>query len=208
MPHVPVPLLPFPADDTNVPLTFSDRSLLEVMDGWPSTGVRGAVIVVDEGTNDSDVSGDRAERHGNQAEVLRAAARLGMPVYVVCFGAPAEYAEANVFDSGLSDVLDAVVPSGTFAYQKGALETNGFDNGRLVADVRRDAVTDVVIMGQSVNACCAATARGAAAARLRVHSAGPVIRGGHVATEAPQFFGGPASSIAGWPDGTTFYNRL
>ena len=184
-----------------MPFSSSNEKLLEVMTNWHTHGVKAAVILVDESQSDSNASGDRDAQHGMQAKVLLHAAKLGFPIFLVAFGPPILGAK-EVFTGGLGPALDAAIPGQTYFYRKDTLETNGFANDTLKQDVQASGAMEVIIMGQSVNACCAATARGADNLNppLDVHTCPLVVRGGSSKTEAPL--------PSGWPDSTTVYVSL
>ena len=113
----------------------------------------------------------------------------------------------NIFEGGAGDRLDACIPRSARSYTKGLLETNGFDNTQLTTDVKRKFQA-VIIAGQSVNACCAATARGAARLGKQVLTSTVLLRGGNVATEAPTFIPGGLEIDYGWPDGARVFSHL
>lgn len=187
-----------------MPLNASPDKLLEVMANWANSNtVKAAVVLVDETTGDPNKSQDRDTQHHAQSTVIRLAAKLGMPIFVVRFGAKAEHGRKTAFDGGLGPELDSAIPGSTFYYDKYLDETDGFANDALKKDAKSAGITDVIIMGQSVNACCMNTARGAHALGLRVHTCGLVVRGGGSETKPPDHQWG-----FGWPDGTTVYQSL
>jgi hypothetical protein len=186
-----------------MPIIYSNDRLLDIMTEWRRTGVRAAFILVDEETTDPDKSRDRAVRHRLQSALLLRSQGFG--VFVVKYGMDGAHGERSVFAGGLGPDLDAALPGTANVYEKGPFETNGFDNVRLVADIAQGNYTEVVIMGQSTNACCAATARGAVGLQLKVHTCESILRGGAVETLPPVYFG---LGFAGWPDGTTVYAAL
>jgi len=181
--------------------TFSNDRLLDVMGALRSSNTKVAVILVDEELDDSNVSNDRALCHRLQASVLLRSQGFG--VFLVKFGAEGSQGNHVVFSGGLGPDLDAAIPGNTYVYEKGAMETNGFDNVQLAQDIADAQYTDVIIMGQSTNACCAATARGAAERRLKVHACTRVLRGGGVQSESPLCLYGTK-----WPSSTTVYHSL
>lgn len=181
-----------------MPINYSNDRLLDVMNRWQQNNTQGAVILVDETTGGGDASRDRETRHRMQSALLVRAGRMGLPVFIVQYGMNGAHGQRAAFAGGLGADLDAAIPGGTNCYDKGALETNGFVNVQLVADMA--AITDVIIMGQSVNACCAATANGAAGLGKNVHTCDSILRGGNVNTTAPLGFL--------WPNNTTVYSAL
>ncbi len=193
-----------------MPLVFENDGLLDTMTHWSLTGVHAAVVLVDETVNDPDESKDRAVRHRLQSALLVRAARHGFRICVVHFGAEGKHGNKALFNGGLGEELNSVIPEGmTYKYSKGAYETNGFANTSLRTDLTEAGITDVVIMGQSVNACCAATAIGASDAGMTVHTCMSIVRGGHVATTDPApplIYQG--QQFSGWPPGTKIYSRL
>jgi nicotinamidase-related amidase len=192
-----------------MPLIFSNDRLLDVMNQWHLNNTRGAVILVDEDNAGPDVSRDREVRHRMQTALLVRAAGFGFPVFLVQFGPlPGASGQHAVFNGGLGPQLDAVIHGGTEVYKKGPGEADGFANVQLVMDVQNANITDVIIMGQSVNHCCAATARGAAALGLNVHTCESVIRGGNTATVPPDHQVFPYIGVVGWPNNATIYAAL
>lgn len=186
-----------------MPINYNNDRLLRIMAGWQATGVRAAVILVDEDAAGPDKSGDREVRHRLQSALLLRSQGFG--VFLARYGSEGAHGQRSVFDGGLGADLDTAVPGTARVYEKGALETDGFANVQLAADIAGGGYTEVVIMGQSTNACCAATARGAASRGLRVHTCDSILRGGAVVTEPPVYFPG---GFVGWPDDTTVYAAL
>ena len=186
-----------------MPFTHSNDKLLEVMTGWQAVGIKAAVILVDESQSDGNASNDRADQHHMQAQVLLHAVKLGFPIFLVAFGATG-LGDKDVFTGGLGSELDTAIPGQTYFYRKGLYETNAFTNATLKKDVQASGAMEIIIMGQSVNACCAATARGVQdSLGLDTHTCPLVVRGGSFKTEAPM-----QALQSGWPDSTTVYAAI
>jgi len=183
-----------------MPINYVNQRLLDKMNRWSIEGVEAGVIIVDESTTDGNTSRDRDTCHRMQSGLLARAKRFGFPVFLVAYGANGNAGFTSQFNNNLSRDLNSAIPAQSRVYSKGAFETNGFDNVQLVQDTAE--ITHVVIMGQSVNACCAATARGAVANNKQVHTSYSIMRGGETATSSPVYFG---VNFAGWPNGTTIH---
>lgn len=179
-----------------MPLNYLNERLLDSVGTWNGSG---CVILVDESTGDDNASNDRDASHRVQAGVLARAGMHGLGVYLVAFGGAGTSAP---FGGNLSADLNGAIPPNTTVYYKGAFDTDGFSNDQLGAAIAHAGHAHAIIMGQSRNACCAATARGAVAAGLTVHTAPSLTRGGNVATADFQNFN---VAYAGWPNGTNIY---
>ncbi len=179
-----------------MPLIYSNDRLLDAV---RSLNGSACMILVDEETGDADTSSDRETCHRIQAGVIVRARQYGLTLYMVAFGGAGNTGQ---FGGNISPDLNAAIPLNTTVYYKGAFDTDGFSNDTLGLDIAHAGHAHAIIMGQSRNACCAATARGAAAAGLAVHTAPALTRGGNIATADFQYFG---LAFAGWPDGTTIY---
>ena len=182
-------------------------SLFQAISKLLDDDVEPVVLIIDETDGDPDKSGDRDSTQTNQASLVRFAVQNEVDICVIKYGANGQYGGRSVFEGGASDKLDACIPRSARSYEKGLLETNGFDNTQLTKDVK-SKYDAVIIAGQSVNACCAATARGAAGLGKQVLTSRFVLRGGHVPTEAPAYIPGGVDVGYGWPDGTRIYSQL
>jgi nicotinamidase-related amidase len=169
--------------------------------------VEPAILIIDETDGDPDKSGDRERTQTFQASLVSFAIQQQIDICLIKYGANGQYGERSVFDGGAGEKLDTCIPRSARCYEKGLLETNGFDNTKLTADVK-SKYQAVIIAGQSVNACCAATARGAAALGKQVLTCPLLLRGGNVATEALAYIPGGAEVGYGWPEGTQIYSEL
>jgi hypothetical protein len=178
-----------------MPLTFHNDRLLDAAPTWNGSG---CIIIVDETTGDNDVSGDREVSHRLQSAVLARAGTLGFRIYIVAYGGAGA---TGTYQGNLGAELGRYIPANTPVFYKDFLETDGFTNENLGAVIGTAGHAHAIIMGQSRNACCAATARGAVAAGLSVHTAPSLTRGGGmVATSDFENFGGIV-----WPNGTHIY---
>ncbi len=188
-------------------LNHINGSLFTAISELMKDGVKLAVLIIDETDSDPDRSGDRERTQVCQASLVAKALDKHLDICVIKYGANGQYGSRNAFEGGAGQRLDTCIPRSAHAYEKGLLETNGFDNTTLTADVNK-AYQAVIIAGQSVNACCAATARGAAALGKQVLTCPLLLRGGNVPTEAPSYIPGGALVGYGWPDDTKIYSEL
>ncbi len=188
-------------------LEIINGSLFTAISKLLDDNIEPVVIIIDETDGDPDKSGDRDKIQTNQVSLVKIALQKEIDICVIKYGANGQYGARSVFEGGASDMLDACIPRSARSYEKGLLETNGFDNTQLTKDVK-SKYDAVIIAGQSVNACCAATARGAAGLGKQVLTSRFLLRGGHVPTEAPAYIPGGAEVGYGWPDGTQIYSEL
>jgi len=167
-------------------------------------GLNFGIILVDEIGVTADVSGDKDMVCRYQGALLLYAKRNQLPIYLIRNSVDHNEKPFDEVRTTHEGAWSGIVGADTRTFSKRLTtkdETNAFANPALGQAIQDDGVNAVVIAGQSVNACCAATARGAAALGLTIYTSGVILRGGLVETQELLAFPPPGDTIMGWPDG-------
>lgn len=193
---------------------------------WNST----CVLVIDEedrvafGTVGQD-SGKIKKYNVQKAQKIfcAGAVQKNATVYI-CKQAGLNIANTVGYEGEAADgAVGAWIPGASLRFLKGAGETNALCNVQLQQEIAH--YDTVVITGQSTNACCAATARGAAALGKTIYTSPRLLRGGSFVgddKDQPEYnnctqakldgqrtascaygsTGKDGSFVYGWPEGT------
>ena len=111
-----------------------------------------------------------------------------------------------LLSQSLNDTTEISRQQNVVAIKKANDQSDAFTNPALQSTLDKKKITDVIIMGQSTNACCLQTAVGASKLGLNVHTCMQVLRGGQAASKGllylkdyPQY---------SWPHDTKLYSSV